>query len=101
MAKGRKTGGREKGTGNKPKPGREIVRTHSLGYFSPNPRNDGGESDFERDLRSLSPAERVNAEIRLLKYHMAELKSVDMGATITTSFTIEDKLRGLSEEEDE
>ena len=71
-----------------------------MGYFSPNPRNDGGVSDFERDLKLLDPADRVNAEIRLLKYHMAELKSIDMDATITTRVTIEDKLRKLSGEDE-
>lgn len=70
-----------------------------MSYFSPNPRNDGGVSDFERDLKLLDPADRVNAEIRLLKYHMAELKSIDMDATITTRLTIEDKLRQLSGDE--
>ena len=84
---------------NKPKPGREIIKAHSMGYFSANPRNDGGVSDFERDLKLLDPADRVNAEIRLLKYHMAELKSIDMDATITTRLTIEDKLRQLSGDE--
>ena len=71
-----------------------------MGYFSPNPRNDGGVSDFERDLKLLDPADRVNAEIRLLKYHMAELKSIDMDARITTRVTIEDKLRQLSGEDE-
>ena len=70
-----------------------------MDYFSPNPRNEGGVSDFERDLKLLDPADRVNAEIRLLKYHMAELKSIDMDATITTRLTIEDKLRQLSGDE--
>lgn len=71
-----------------------------MGYFSPNPRNDGGVSDFERDLKLLDPADRVNAEIRLLKYHMAELKSIDMDATIKTRVTIEDKLHQLSGEDE-
>ena len=97
--RGKKTGGRQKGVPNKPKPGREIIKAHSIRYFSPNPHNDGGESDFERDLNLLDPANRVNAEIRLLKYHMAELKSIDMEATITTRLTIEDKLRQLSGDE--
>lgn len=98
--KGKKTGGRVKGVPNKPKPGREIIKAHSMDYFSPNPLNDGGVSDFERDLKLLDPADRVNAEIRLLKYHMPELKSVDMDATITTRITIEDKLRKLSGEDE-
>ena len=71
-----------------------------MGYFSPNSRNDGGESDFERDLKLLAPSDRVNAEIRLLKYHMAELKSIDMDTTVSVNRTIEDKLLELSEEDD-
>ena len=85
---------------NKPKPGREIIKAHSMGYFSPNTRNDGGVSDFERDIKLLDPVDRVNVEIRLLKYHMAELKSIDMDATITHRVTIEDKLRQLSGEDE-
>ena len=70
-----------------------------MDYFSPNPRNDGGVSDFERDLKLLDPADRVTAGIRLLNYYLPELQSVDMDATITTRITIEDKLRQLSGED--
>ena len=98
--RGKKTGGRQKGVPNKPKPGREIIKAHSMGYFSPNTRNDGGVSDFERDIKLLDPVDRVNVEIRLLKYHMVELKSIDMDATITHRVTIEDKLRQLSGEDE-
>lgn len=96
--KGKKTGGRTKGTPNKPKPDREIIKGHNMGYFRPNPNNPDGISDFEADLKELTPAERVNAEIRMLKYHMAELKSIEMDTTLTVHKTIEDKLLELSEE---
>lgn len=69
-----------------------------MGYFRPNPNNPDGISDFEADLKELTPAERVNAEIRMLKYHMAELKSIEMDTTLTVHKTIEDKLLELSEE---
>lgn len=99
--KGKKTGGRKKGTPNKPKPDREIIKSHNMAYFRPNLDNPEGISDFEKDLKLLTPAERVNAEIRMLKYHMAELKSIDMDATVTTNKTIEDRLLELSEENDD
>lgn len=101
MAKGKKTGGRVLGVPNKEKPEREILKPHTKRYFLPNPNNENGESDFERDMKALTPAQRIDAEIRLLKFTVPELKSIDLEATIATGFTIEDRLRQLSDEEDE
>lgn len=106
MAKGKKTGGRAKGVPNKMKKSekmaaREILQGHSWRYISPNPQNPGGVSDLDMHLALLQPPERVKAEICILKYHLPELKSIDVDATITRDLTIEDKLRRLSEEEEE
>lgn len=97
MAKGYKTGGRKLGTPNKTggevKP---ILAAHSLAYYTP---DETGVSPFERDLAQLSPADRVMAEIKLLKFHTAEMKAVDATASVSTTQTIEAKLRELAEEE--
>lgn len=95
MALGYKTGGRKKGTPNKKNPLKGYLRTHSLEYFE---HGDGEESAFERDLRELSPAERVQAELRLMKYHTPEMQAVRMDASVEVAKTIEDKLLELSDE---
>ena len=118
--KGKKTGGRQKGTPNKENPLKGYLRAHSLAYFEPRVQTDpitGGSreiqrqrltedaegnvykvidlipltdskgnpvtmSDFEADMIALSPTERVNAELRLLKFHTPEMKAIDMDMTV-------------------
>lgn len=59
-------------------------------------------SDFEADMIALSPNERVNAELRLLKFHMPEMKAIDMDMTVTDSGkTIEDRLAELARDDDD
>lgn len=139
MAKGKKTGGRQKGTPNKDNPLKGYIRAHSMAYFEPRVQTDpvtGGAreiqrprlvqneegnvfkiidhvpltdpvtgspltmSDFEADMIALSPNERVNAELRLLKFHMPEMKAIDMDMTISENEkTIEDRLRDLLSEQ--
>lgn len=109
MAKGKKTGGRVKGTPNKENPLKGYIRSHSMGYFEPKPRKDeetGVEfeaSDFEMDILALAPDDRVAAELRLLKFHMPEMKAIDMDMTVSEATkTIEERLAELAgEEEDE
>ncbi|MBD5284828.1 MAG: hypothetical protein HDS29_00940 [Bacteroides sp.] len=132
MAKGRKTGGRAKGTPNKENPLKGYIRAHSLSYFEPKPQTnpdgsprkidftdkdgailqtiilsnpDGSPrimSDFEIDIISMEPNERINAELRLLKFHLPEMKAIDMDMTLNeTSQTIEERLAALAEEENE
>ena len=85
MAKGKKTGGRVKGTPNKDNPLKGFIRAHS-----------------ELDQMSLTADDRVSAELRLLEFHQAKLKAVDANInTHNVSLTIEDKLRELCEEEEE
>lgn len=102
MAKGIKTGGRQKGTPNKENPLKGYLRTHSLDYFEPRQVKDeetGKEiiaSQFELDIATLAPEDRVSAELRLLKFHTPEMKAVDMDMTVTeASKTIEEKLAEL------
>lgn len=133
MAKGKKTGGRVKGTPNKENPLKGYIRSHSMGYFEPklqtmadgSPREikyrdkdgvvfdtvvlasaDGSPlfmSDFEVDILMMQPHDRVNAELRLLKFHMPEMKAIDMDMTVSEAVqTIEERLAELAgEDEDE
>lgn len=100
--KGQKTGGRQKGTPNKDNPIRGYLLTHSIGYFKPNEKNPDGMSDFEVDLAMMTPEDRVGAEIRILKHHTSELKSVDMDMTVAEhTETIDERLARLALEDED
>ena len=138
--KGKKTGGRQKGTPNKENPLKGYLKAHSLSYFQPRLQTDPitGDareiqrqrlvqdpegnvfkvidlipltdhstglplniSDFEADMIALSPADRVNAELRLLEFHTPKMKAVEVDMDIRSSqITIEDRLRELCGETD-
>lgn len=113
--KGKKTGGRQKGTPNKDNPLKGYLRAHSLAYFEPraqldadgNPRKidftdkegivldsvvlrnaDGTArvmSDFEVDMIMMQPGERVNAELRLLEFHTPKMKAVEVDMEMRTT----------------
>lgn len=106
MAHGRKTGGRQKGTPNKPNPLKEHLRTHSIAYFSPKPQikpdgspreiefrdkegiifntisltdSDGNPlviSDFEVDMMMMDAKDRAAIQEKLLRYHTPQMQSV-------------------------
>lgn len=100
--KGKKTGGRQKGTPNKNNPIRGYLLAHSIKYFQPNPLNPDGMSDFEKDLLRMLPEDRVTAEIRILKHHTSELKSVDMDMTLADHVeTIDERLARLALEDED
>lgn len=130
MAKGKKTGGRQKGTPNKENPIKGYIRAHSLKYFEPrkqvdengNPRvvnimiGDTAEklvladanglplvmSNHDVDMLILSPENRVNAELRLLEFHTPKMKAVDVDMNMRgTVLTIENRLRELCGETDD
>lgn len=123
MAKGKKTGGRQKGTPNKENPLKGYLRAHSLAYFEPKPQTDKDGnprilgkslmladadgnplllSDFDVDMICLAPDDRVNAELRLLEFHTPKMKSIDMDMDVhSTVHTIEDRLKELCGETDE
>ena len=108
MAKGYKTGGRQKGTPNKENPLKEYLRVHSLAYFEPKEQQDedGNKyiaSDFDVDMAMLAPDDRVSAELRLLEFHTPKMKAVDIDLDAKVSpKTIEDLLSDLClEDEDE
>ncbi|MDE6230259.1 MAG: hypothetical protein K2M37_01400 [Muribaculaceae bacterium] len=140
MAKGYKTGGRQKGTPNKNNPTKGALLTHTTEYLTPRPQVDeegkpkviqrikwaNGDdgpfrtvveipavdvdgnplvmSDFEFDMKFLSPADRVAAELKIMEFHTPRMKSQDINMEINMGpRTIEDTLKALcgGEEEDE
>ena len=115
MAKGKKTGGRTKGTPNKENPLKGYLRAHSLSYFEPKPqidldgnprkidftdkegqifstivlKNADGTprvmSDFDVDMLTMQANERVNAELRLLEFHTPKMKAVEVDMDMRAS----------------
>lgn len=87
MAKGYKTGGRQKGTPNKEKPLKALLREHSLQYFAPNPDNPDGASDFAVDVAAMTPADRADAHLKILKFHTPQMQAtaVDISASSETT----------------
>lgn len=102
MAKGYKTGGRQKGTPNKKENSiTALLRTHSEEYFTPRQQTDEDgktfiASDFDVHLGLLAPDDRVSAEIRILEFHTPKKKAVevDLDASVNSP-QIEDILRSL------
>lgn len=113
--KGKKTGGRTKGTPNKDNPLKGYLRAHSLAYFEPRPQTapdgtprkinftdkegttldtiilcnpDGTPrimSDFDVDMLTMQANERVNAELRLLEFHTPKMKAVEVDMDMRAS----------------
>lgn len=91
-----KTGGRKAGTPNKDNPLKVLLHKHSISYFQPliplgdvSIENENrkaqfimlhqGEdmvSQYEVDLFEMKPADRVNAELAMLKYHTPQMQAV-------------------------
>lgn len=97
--KGKKTGGRVKGTPNKDKPLKQFLREHSTDYFTPCIPADEVEiiiksdvlrekylgkliSQYEIDLLNMKPADRVGAELQLLKYHTPQMQATAVDLTV-------------------
>lgn len=117
MAKGRKTGGRQKGTPNKPNPLKEHLKAHSTAYFEPRPQTnpDGSPrtiefrdkdgalyntltladaqglpliiSDFEIDLMMMDAKDRAAIHERLLRYHTPQMQSVSAEVSLAGDIT--------------
>ena len=90
MAKGRKTGGRQKGTPNKDNPLKGFLREHSFNYFVPKlvETKEGGivmASEFDLDMAMLEPQERVAAEIRILEFHTPKMKAMEIDMEVNAS----------------
>lgn len=117
MAKGKKTGGRVKGTPNKPKPLKEHLRAHSTAYFEPKPQTDPDgtprkldlrdkdgniiktivladangspalASDFEVDMMLMEPKDRAIIQEKLLRYHTPQMQSVSAEVSMSGEIT--------------
>lgn len=117
MAIGRKTGGRKKGTPNKPNPLKEHLRAQSTAYFEPKPQKnldgtprtiefrdkDGnlynsvtlsdqnGEplimSDFEIDMMMMEAKDRATIQEKLLRYHTPQMQSVSAEVSLQADVT--------------
>lgn len=97
--KGKKTGGRQKGTPNKPKALKIVMQEHSTSYYT-QPLSDG-RTQFQQDLDELTPSERIQAEIKLLNKTVPDVKAVDASITHSVHATIEERLSQLCAEESE
>lgn len=117
MAQGYKTGGRQKGTPNKPNPLKEHIRAASTAYFEPKPQTnvdgtprkiefrdkegliynevvladaDGKPlvmSDFEIDMMMMDPKDRAAIQEKLLRYHTPQMQSVSAEVSLSADIT--------------
>lgn len=117
MAQGFKTGGRQKGTPNKPNPLKEHLRAHSAAYFEPKPQTnmdgsprtiefrdkegvvynsvvladaDGNPlviSDFDIDMMMMEPKDRATIQEKLLRYHTPQMQSVSAEVSLAGEIT--------------
>lgn len=117
MAQGRKTGGRQKGTPNKPNPLKEHIRAASTAYFEPKPQTnvDGSPrkiefrdkegliynevvladadgkpivmSDFEIDMMMMDAKDRATIQEKLLRYHTPQMQSVSAEVSLAGEIT--------------
>lgn len=74
MAYGRKTGGRVKGTPNKPKPSQEVVNN----TLSPAVADYYSSGKFAEDLIELTPKERITVMERLTNYVLPKKQSTNV-----------------------
>lgn len=117
MAQGRKTGGRQKGTPNKPNPLKEHIRAASTAYFDPKPQTnvdgsprmiefrdkegvvfnsvvladaDGNPlvmSDFEIDMMMMDAKDRATIQEKLLRYHTPQMQSISAEVSLEGGIT--------------
>lgn len=93
MAKGKKTGGRKKGTPNKATAfSKEVINDILTDY-----RESGA---LGKDISQLEPKERLDVMIKLMGFVTPKPQSISMDITSSNSITIEDTLAELAEEND-
>jgi hypothetical protein len=102
-------GGRAAGTPNKDKPLKTFLRQHSVQYFTPSieEKDDKGNktgqlvSQFDIDCKTLDPESRVDAEIKLLKFHTPQMQSTSVDMTIVDeNRTLSERIARLAAGED-
>ena len=115
MAIGRKTGGRQKGTPNKPNPLKERLRAQSEKYFEPNVTIDDEElakllhipvgsvmSRFDMDMAMMDPKDRAAIQEKLLRYHTPQMQAVSAEVSLSgdVTTTIGERLARLAADND-
>ena len=102
-------GGRAAGTPNKDKPLKTFLRQHSVKYFTPciEEEDEKGKktgqlvSQFDIDCKTLDPESRVDAEIKLLKFHTPQMQSTSVDMTIVdANKTLSERLARVAAGED-
>lgn len=102
-------GGRAAGTPNKDKPLKTFLRQHSVEYFTPSIEEEDKDgkktgrliSQFDMDCRMLDTESRVDAEIKLLKFHTPQMQSTSVDMTIVDdNRTLSERLARLAAGED-
>lgn len=86
--KGKKTGGRQKGTPNKiTKITREITEEIAAGMYE----------QVMKDIGKLSAKDRVQVFLKLVEFNVPKPQSIDVSVTNSQERTIEDELLDLSQ----
>lgn len=91
--KGKKTGGREKGTPNKATVvNRQLIQDLVSPYFN--------SEQFKDDLSRLDAKERIDAMTKLTAFLVPKPQAIAVDLHDTKKTTIEDRLKALSEEQE-
>lgn len=103
-------GGRAAGTPNRDKPLKTFLRQHSQEYFTPSIDEIDKEtgkptgnilSPFDIDLMKLAADERVEAELKLLRFHTPMMQATSVDLTLTDrNLTFVQRLQRLANGED-
>jgi len=91
--KGKKTGGRKKGTPN-------VVTAFSKSVIQDIIDRYTNSDQFTSDFGRLDPKDRIDVIIKLTGFVLPKPQSVDFNMNTETKKTIEDQLRELSKEND-
>ncbi len=92
--KGKKTGGRTKGTPNKATAFSKAVIQDILTEYT-----DSG--SFNKDMKKLEPKDRLDIIVKLMAFTTPKPQSIDMSVTAVKNKTIEKTLEELSEENED
>ena len=92
--KGKKTGGRTKGTPNKATAFSKAVIQDILTEYT-----DSG--SFNKDMKKLEPKDRLDIIVKLMAFTTPKPQSIDMSVIAVKNKTIEKTLEELSEENED
>ena len=94
VAKRPKTGGRVKGTKNKPKPYMVALDNFIENYMTEG--EDGSVSQFMEDVRQLEPKDRLMIVEKYMAYRKPKMASVTSDVTLSANRSVEEELSKLS-----